>query len=101
MSRRISTSAARGAIRPIGDFCATLIAKRNSAFSLSCRWPHLPLRPPLSPKPAPSAKRSRNFFQLNIMGARTDWVQETYPTDDTEAINAAQNDRIIARTTGW
>ena len=44
-------------------------------------------------------KAEQEVFQLSIMGQRTGWVQETYITDDTEAINAAQNDRIIARIT--
>jgi peptidyl-dipeptidase A len=44
-------------------------------------------------------KAEQELMQLNIMGNRTGWVQETYITDDTESINAAQNDRIIARTT--
>src|SRR5215472_12468992 len=44
-------------------------------------------------------KAEQELMQINIMGNRTGWVQETYITDDTESINAAQNDRIIARTT--
>ena len=33
------------------------------------------------------------------MGERAEWVDETYITDDTDLLTAAENDRLIARTT--
>lgn len=36
---------------------------------------------------------------LNIASARAQWVQQTYITDDTILLNAAANDKVIARQT--
>ena len=39
------------------------------------------------------------LLKLNILGARAEWVDETYINDDTDLLTAAENDRLIARTT--
>jgi len=36
---------------------------------------------------------------LNVASARAQWVQQTYITDDTILLNAAANDKVIARQT--
>jgi peptidyl-dipeptidase A len=44
-------------------------------------------------------KAEAEIFKLSIMGARAEWVDETFITDDTDLITAAENERLIARTT--
>ncbi len=44
-------------------------------------------------------KAEAELLKLNIMGARAEWVDETYITDDTDLLTAAENERLIARTT--
>jgi peptidyl-dipeptidase A len=39
------------------------------------------------------------LLKLSILGERAEWVDETYITDDTDLLAAAENDRLIARTT--
>lgn len=40
-----------------------------------------------------------DLLKLSTMGNRAEWVDETYITDDTDILTAAENDRLIARTT--
>lgn len=44
-------------------------------------------------------KAEAELMKIGIMDQRADWVHETYITDDTEALAAAADDRMIARTT--
>src|SRR5882757_7651603 len=44
-------------------------------------------------------KAEAELLKLNILGARAEWVDETYINDDTDLLTAAENDRLIARTT--
>ncbi len=44
-------------------------------------------------------KAEAELMKLSILGARAEWVDETYITDDTDILTAAENDRLIARTT--
>ncbi len=44
-------------------------------------------------------KAEAELLKLSIMGARAEWVDETYITDDTDLLTAAENDRLIERTT--
>jgi peptidyl-dipeptidase A len=44
-------------------------------------------------------KAEAELLKLSIMGARAEWVDETYITDDTDLLAAAENERLIARTT--
>jgi len=44
-------------------------------------------------------KAERDLGALNIEAGQAAWVQETYITDDTVALSAAANDRLIARQT--
>jgi peptidyl-dipeptidase A len=39
------------------------------------------------------------LLKLSTLGQRAEWVDETYITDDTDLLTAAENDRLIARTT--
>ncbi len=39
------------------------------------------------------------LLKITVLGQRAGWVQETYITDDTEILSAAENERVIARTT--
>ena len=39
------------------------------------------------------------LLKLSTLGGRAEWVDETYITDDTDLLTAAENDRLIARTT--
>src|SRR5580693_1587281 len=56
---------------------------------------------------APTVASARAFMdraeaellKLSTLGARAEWVDETYITDDTDILTAAENDRLIARTT--
>ena len=56
---------------------------------------------------APTVASARSFIdkaeaellKLSIMAARAEWVDETYITDDTDILTAAENERLIARTT--
>ena len=41
----------------------------------------------------------KELLALNVESARATWVQETYITDDTIALNAEEADRLIARQT--
>jgi peptidyl-dipeptidase A len=56
------------------------------------------------PTPTPAAaktfieKAEAELMQLNISQQRADWVNQTFITDDTEAISAAAADKLIART---
>ncbi len=58
-------------------------------------------------KAAPTAASARAFIdranadllKLSILGSRAEWVDETYINDDTDLLTAAENDRLIARTT--
>ena len=58
-------------------------------------------------KAAPTVASAKAFvdraedeiLKLSILGARAEWVDETYINDDTYIITAAENDRLIARTT--
>ncbi|HET7206481.1 MAG TPA: M2 family metallopeptidase [Terriglobales bacterium] len=54
-----------------------------------------------SSKPSPEVEKFLNdaqahLKQLSIEGSRAGWVQETYITDDTEAIAAAANENVLA-----
>src|SRR6185312_1794062 len=57
--------------------------------------------------PAPTVASARawvdraeaELLKLSILGARAEWVDETYITDDSDILTAAENDRLIARTT--
>jgi len=40
-----------------------------------------------------------DLLKLSTLGQRAEWVDETYITDDTDILTAAENDRLIARTT--
>ena len=44
-------------------------------------------------------KAEAELMRLNISQARADWVNQTFITDDTEVISAAESERLIARTT--
>jgi peptidyl-dipeptidase A len=44
-------------------------------------------------------KAEKELGALNIEAGQAAWVQETYITDDTVALTAAANDRLIARQT--
>jgi len=44
-------------------------------------------------------KAEADLLKISILGQRAQWVQETYITDDTEILSAAENERLIARTT--
>jgi peptidyl-dipeptidase A len=44
-------------------------------------------------------KADAELLKLSILGSRAEWVDETYITDDTDLITAAEADRLIARTT--
>jgi peptidyl-dipeptidase A len=44
-------------------------------------------------------KAERELLSLITEAQRAAWVQETYITDDTEALSAKSNERLIARTT--
>jgi peptidyl-dipeptidase A len=56
---------------------------------------------------APTVASARAFMdrteaellKLSTLGQRAEWVDETYITDDTDLLTAAENDRLIARTT--
>jgi peptidyl-dipeptidase A len=56
---------------------------------------------------APTAASARAFMdraeaellKLSTMGERAEWVDESYIADDTDILTAAENDRLIARTT--
>ena len=58
-------------------------------------------------KTAPTVASAREWvdraeaeiLKLSILGARAEWVDETYITDDSDILTAAENDRLIARTT--
>jgi len=39
------------------------------------------------------------LLKLDVMDQRANWVHETFITDDTDLLSAAQDDRVIARTT--
>lgn len=39
------------------------------------------------------------LLKLSTLGERAEWVDETYIADDTDLLTAAENDRLIARTT--
>src|SRR5580700_264431 len=39
------------------------------------------------------------LLKITVLGQRAGWVEETYITDDTELLAAAENERLIARTT--
>jgi len=42
------------------------------------------------------ARLNRDFTAMHVEGAQAGWVQATYITPDTEAINARTNDRFLA-----
>jgi len=44
-------------------------------------------------------KAEAELLKLSTLGARAEWVDETYINDDTDLLTAAENDRLIARTT--
>ena len=44
-------------------------------------------------------RAEKELTTLSIDGSRATWVQETYITDDTVALNAEANDRAVARQT--
>src|SRR5206468_4029761 len=44
-------------------------------------------------------KAEAELMKIGIMDQKADWVHETFITDDTEALAAAADDRLIARTT--
>jgi peptidyl-dipeptidase A len=44
-------------------------------------------------------KAEADLLKMNVLQQRAQWVQETYITDDTEILSAAETERIIARTT--
>jgi len=56
---------------------------------------------------APAVASARAFMdraeaellKLSTMGERAEWIDETYINDDTDILTAAENDRLIARTT--
>src|SRR5437660_1701098 len=41
---------------------------------------------------------NESLFKLNIEGSQAGWVSETYITDDTSALNARSNQRVIEAT---
>src|SRR5215217_9459243 len=45
------------------------------------------------------ANAEKRLLDLNIKGQRADWVKSTFITDDTEALAAEANERLIAETT--
>ena len=56
---------------------------------------------------APTVAEARAFMdraeaellKISILQERSQWVQETYITDDTELLSASEDERVIARTT--
>jgi peptidyl-dipeptidase A len=44
-------------------------------------------------------KAEAELLKLSTLGQRAEWVDETYINDDTDLLTAAENDRLIARTT--
>jgi peptidyl-dipeptidase A len=71
-------------------------------FLLLASFPLLAQTPPAT-KPTPAEAKAfldKAESELNAMaisGSRAAWVQETYITDDTIALNAAESDRDVAR----
>ncbi len=69
------------------------------------------LFPPTAPAQAPAAKPTvadalafiasaeKELSAMNLDINRAAWIEETYITDDTVALNASANDRMIARET--
>ncbi len=55
--------------------------------------------PTLAEAQAFMERAQTELLDLNNKAGRAGWVQATYITDDTEAINAAANDDLIAATT--
>ena len=45
------------------------------------------------------ADAEKRLLDLNIKSGRADWVKSTYVTDDTEALAAQANEKLIAATT--
>ncbi len=45
------------------------------------------------------SRTEAELLKLSTVGERAEWVDETYITDDTDLLTAAENDRLIARTT--
>src|SRR5262245_22719672 len=45
------------------------------------------------------ADAEKRLLDLNIRTSRADWVKSTFITDDTEAISANANEKLIAATT--
>ncbi len=72
------------------------------------------LAPPASPSSSSSASMAattqdaETFMRdaedrvqdVSVKSSRASWVQETYITDDTEAISASANEQVLATTTG-
>jgi peptidyl-dipeptidase A len=56
-------------------------------------------RPTVAEASAFMDSAEKQLLALGIEAARTAWVQETYITDDTIALNAAANERLLARQT--
>ncbi|HWF06970.1 MAG TPA: M2 family metallopeptidase [Bryobacteraceae bacterium] len=44
-------------------------------------------------------KAEAELLKMTVLQQRAEWVQETYITDDTEILSAAENERVIGRTT--
>ena len=59
----------------------------------------MPATPPLKDAQAFMDRAESDLLELGIAGSRAQWVQETYITEDTEAIGAEATERIIGRTT--
>ncbi len=72
-------------------FFATLAVAPYSA--------HAAAKPTVAEAQAFMDKAEAELLKLGITGQRTEWVAETFITDDTELIAAAANERMIARTT--
>jgi len=58
-----------------------------------------PAKPTVADALAFIANAEKELGVMSVEINRAEWVQETYITDDTVALNAAANDRLIARET--
>jgi peptidyl-dipeptidase A len=44
-------------------------------------------------------KAEADLLKITVLQQRAQWIEETYIIDDTETLSAAENERVIARTT--
>jgi peptidyl-dipeptidase A len=85
---------------------AVALVLAGSAAVLSAQAPAKPKAPP-GPAPTPAAARAfldevnRETRRLGVASNRAGWVQSTFITPDTEALNAEANEALINKVTEY